>query len=313
MSIMLSLVCPVYKVAEYIPDLMHSLMAGVNNEQVEIIFVNDCCPENSIEICEQFLAEYQHEIKFKSVVLNLGVNQGLSGARNEGLKVAQGEYIGFIDSDDVIASSYWNTLAPYIEKSCSDIIEFTFKEFATSLPNEDKQIVVNELPSSSLNPFYTGFFVWIRLYKKQVVNDLLFPEDKIYEDIFYNIHAFAKADSNIRLDACLVYYRKRQTSLTTTRTASYSNLLLNMVNSVASTIQSFKDKDIVAFQLARYSLLVSLKGFTIKERAERKLFFKQCKSINASLSPLFKEYNRSLSGAFRFKMSQAICVLGKYS
>jgi glycosyltransferase involved in cell wall biosynthesis len=313
MTIKLSLICPVYKVAEFIPELMQSLLAGVNSEQVEIIFVDDCCPEHSIEVCERFLTTHRPEIKFHALIIKQRINQGQAAARNVALKIAKGDYIGFIDSDDVIAPHYWQTLAKYVDKADNDIIEFSFEEFTDLLPSVTDNKPITELPSSNLNPFYTGFFVWTRLYKKTILGDLTFPEGMIYEDIFYNIHAFAKAKSCVQLSSCLVYYRKRAGSTTSGRTSSYSNLLLNMVHSIESSIESFKRKDTLVFQVARYSLLVCLKGFTIKERRDRKYFFSQCKKINSSFSPLFYKFNRSLIGTIKFKLSQLVCLIGAFS
>ena len=320
MTIQVSLICPIYKVAQYIPELMSSLLAGVNTEQVEIIFVDDCCPEQSIIICEQFIAEHLEAIKFKFEIIKQPINQGQAAARNVALKVAKGKYIGFIDSDDAISPEYWNTLSGYVNNQQYDIIEFNFEEFTDTLPsalanenNDSNDPNVVELPSSQLNPFHYGFFVWTRLYKKAMLDDLCFPEGVIYEDIFYNVHAFAKAQSTIRLSPSLVYYRKRDGSTTSGRTSSYSNLLLNLVNSATSTINLFEAKKEVISQVVRYSTLVSLKGFTIKERQDRRLFFKQCKKINLSFNPSLSKYNCSLMTKLKFKFSRFVCLIGVFS
>ena len=320
MTIQVSLICPIYKVAQYIPELMSSLLAGVNTEQVEIIFVDDCCPEQSIIICEQFIAEHLEAIKFKFEIIKQPINQGQAAARNVALKVAKGKYIGFIDSDDAISPEYWNTLSGYVNNQQYDIIEFNFEEFTDTLPsalanenNDSNDPNVVELPSSQLNPFHYGFFVWTRLYKKAMLDDLCFPEGVIYEDIFYNVHAFAKAQSTIRLSSSLVYYRKRDGSTTSGRTSSYSNLLLNLVNSTTSTINLFEAKKEVISQVVRYSVLVSLKGFTIKERQDRRLFFRQCKKINLSFNPSLSKYNCSLMTKLKFKFSRFVCLIGVFS
>lgn len=312
MAIQVSLICPIYKVAKYIPDLMNSLFSGVNTDQVEIIFIDDCCPEQSIIICEQFIAEHLKEIKFKFVIIKQPINQGQAAARNAALKIAKGSYIGFIDSDDAISPHYWETLSTYVNRAKYDIIEFGFEEFTNTLPHVSK-VDSTELPSSNLNPFFHGFFVWTRLYKKAVVEKLCFPEGLIYEDIYYNIHAFSKAQSTMRLSSSLVYYRKRPGSTTSHRTSSYSNLLLNLVNSTTSTIEHFEAKNKIINQVVRYSLLVSLKGYTIQERQDRRLFFKQCKQINLSFNPSLNKFNRSLVTKLKFKFSQFICLIGVLS
>jgi glycosyltransferase involved in cell wall biosynthesis len=309
MSIKLSLICPVYKVAEFIPDLMSSLLAGVNSSSVEVIFVDDCCPDNSIAICEQFLNDHKGNILFKAVVLKQVTNQGQAVARNAALKVATGEYIGFIDSDDVIAPHYWQTLAKYVEQADHDIIEFSFEEFAKNIPVVTDTSLV-QVRSSQLNPFYSGFFVWTRLYKKAVVANLSFPGGMIYEDICFNIHAFSKSKTSIRLSNTLVFYRKREGSTTNGRTSSYSSLLQNMTTAIDTTISSFKQQDIVMLQAARYALLVTLKGFSITERNDRKVFFKKCSGIISSFRPLFNEFNKSTIAALKIRLSSMICSFG---
>jgi len=311
MAVHVSLICPVYKVAAYLPELMQSLLAGVNSEKVEVIFVDDCCPEQSIVVCEQFLNEHAGLIKFQYKVIKQPVNKGQAAARNTALAVAQGEYIGFIDSDDAISPYYWETLSSYVVDAQYDIIEFTFEEFKDTLP-EPSKVAATELPTSNLNPFHYGFFVWTRLYKKNIVDELRFPEGMIFEDIFYNVHAFSEAKSTLRLSSCLVFYRKREGSTTSGRTSSYSNLLLNLVNSTTSTIECFQNKSEVVSQVVRYSFLVSLKGFTIKERSDRRHFFKQCEKINLSFTPLLKQFDHSVTVKLKFKLSQLICSIGKF-
>ena len=313
MPIQLSLICPVYKVAEFIPALMQSLLLGVNTDKIEIIFVDDCCPENSIDICETFILENAEKIKFNSTIIKQSVNKGQAAARNAALLITKGKYIGFIDSDDAIASNYWDVLSPYIKLAENDIIEFNFEEFTTFVPRE---IIVGstleELESTNLNPFYSGFFVWTRLYKKDMLENITFPEGMIYEDIYYNIYAFSKAKRTVKLSAILVYYRKRAGSTTSFRTSSYSSLLLNLVNSVKNTIDSFEYKDIVVSQVAKFSLLTVLKGIKIKDRDDRQFFFKECKKINNSFQPLFIKHNKSFIGKLKLSLSNLCCAIGKF-
>ncbi|KAA8601447.1 hypothetical protein F0Z19_1174 [Vibrio cyclitrophicus] len=312
MAIKLTLICPVYKVAEFIPELMDSLVAGVNTENVEVIFVDDCCPENSINLCEDFLAKNKSTIKFSTTIIKQPTNKGQAAARNAALLVAKGEYIGFIDSDDAIAPNYWQVLSPYIEQANKDIIEFTFEEFTTRIPRQNSN-EVKELESSVLNPFFSGFFVWTRLYKKNVLAEVSFPEGMIYEDVFFNVHAFSHSTFTVKLSTSLVYYRKRAGSTTSIRTSTYSQLLVNLVNAVISTISAFSDKDVVVRQVAQFSFLTVLKGIKIKDKSDRRLFFKKCQQILITFNPLFIQYNSSFTASIKFKIAKSLCVLGKYA
>jgi hypothetical protein len=310
MSIALSLICPVYKVAEFIPDLMSSLLAGVNNSSVEIIFVDDCCPDNSIGVCEQFLNDHKGNILFKAVILKQAINQGQAVARNAALKIAKGEYIGFIDSDDAIAPHYWLTVAKYIDKADNDIIEFGFKEFTTVIPSVDDKNAI-ELSSSNLNPFYTGFFVWTRLYSNSLLATLSFPAGMIYEDLYFNIHAFAKAKTSIRLSNTLVFYRKRVGSTTATRTAQYSQLLINLITGIQQTIADSVHQQQLISLLQHQTLISILKGLKITSKIERQQYYKLCWPKLTEVNVLAINYGATFKSKSSYSLAKLICYILK--
>jgi hypothetical protein len=310
MSIALSLICPVYKVAEFIPDLMSSLLAGVNNSNVEIIFVDDCCPDNSIGVCEQFLNDHKGNILFKAVILKQAINQGQAVARNAALKIAKGEYIGFIDSDDAIAPHYWLTVAKYIEQADNDLIEFGFAEFTTVIPIVD-DTNTTELSSSNLNPFHTGFFVWTRLYSNSLLATLSFPAGMIYEDLYFNIHAFAKAKTSIRLSNTLVFYRKRVGSTTATRTAQYSQLLINLITGIQQTIADSVHQQQLISLLQHQTLISILKGLKITSKIERQQYYKLCWPKLTEVNVLAINYGATFKSKSSYSLAKLICYILK--
>ena len=93
---LLSIIVPMYKVEEFLPKCIDSIINQKFNSEIEINLVNDGSPDNSEKIARQY-AEKDNRIKVISQT-----NQGLSAARNRGLKESKGEYVWFIDSDDWI-------------------------------------------------------------------------------------------------------------------------------------------------------------------------------------------------------------------
>ena len=103
----ISVVVPVYNVEKYLKECIDSII-NQTLEDIEIICVNDGSTDSSLEILNNF-AEQDNRIK----VITQS-NQGLSAARNTGIKYANGEYISFIDSDDYIDTSLYETLVKYL-------------------------------------------------------------------------------------------------------------------------------------------------------------------------------------------------------
>ena len=98
----ISIIVPVYNVEQYVNECFDSIAAQTYKGEIECIFVDDCGQDDSVAILEKLITDYHGAIKF--YIVHHEHNKGLSGARNTGIRHAQGDYLYFIDSDDSIKS-----------------------------------------------------------------------------------------------------------------------------------------------------------------------------------------------------------------
>jgi glycosyltransferase involved in cell wall biosynthesis len=115
-DIKISIIVPVYNTAELLPRCIESLLAQTLKD-VEIILINDASTDNSLEIMRQYEKKYPRIIR----IIDSKVNQRQGGARNLGIEAAQGQYIGFVDSDDWIEKEMYEYLYREIIKAHSDM------------------------------------------------------------------------------------------------------------------------------------------------------------------------------------------------
>jgi glycosyltransferase involved in cell wall biosynthesis len=104
----ISIIIPIYNVAAYIERCLLSVMSQLY-QNIECILVDDASPDNSMEIAQKVMASYSGKITFQ--LISQATNQGVSVARNKGIKKATGEYIYFLDADDELPSDALKTLA----------------------------------------------------------------------------------------------------------------------------------------------------------------------------------------------------------
>lgn len=120
-SKLLSIIIPVYNVEKYIEKcLLSCVEQDISHADYEIIVINDGTPDNSLSIVKHIAKKYSN-----IVVINQ-VNQGLSSARNKGMKYAEGEYIWFVDSDDYIEENCLGRIASYL-KDDLDILQLQYR------------------------------------------------------------------------------------------------------------------------------------------------------------------------------------------
>ena len=142
MEDLISIIIPVYKVEKYIYKCIDSVL-NQTYKNLEIILVDDGSPDKCPEICEEY-AKKDNRIKIIHKK-----NGGLSDARNAGLKVATGKYIGFVDSDDYIEKDMYQVLYNNIIKTNSDISIVNLKEV------KENEIIENNVKDEQNTIEYT--------------------------------------------------------------------------------------------------------------------------------------------------------------
>ncbi|MGT2571349.1 glycosyltransferase [Acinetobacter ursingii] len=221
--IFLSLIIPIYKVEEYIIDCLKSVCCQMI-DGIEVILVNDGTPDKSMEMAKEYIYNnYNH--CFGQFIFIDQENQGLSGARNTGIKSATGEYLAFLDSDDTLFDGYFNEILVVIEKYNPEIIQYKSKRFSS-----EDQIYFDFLKDVDLKGYYeinkeviskvynhSAWFVWLRVYHSKFFKRITFPQGRNYEDACVVPYIFFEAKSVFFLDLFLINYRVNPNSITATK------------------------------------------------------------------------------------------------
>lgn len=195
---LVSVLVPIYNVEKYIERCARSIFEQAY-EDLEIIFVNDCTPDNSVGVLRKVLAEYPNRIA-QTQIINHEKNLGLAGARLTGLKTSTGKYIQNIDSDDYIDKNMISDMVALAEQENADI---TICDFMYVYTNKKEHIYVNP----PLDPLSCLECVLVGIVHSSVCNKL------IRRDLFINnrIHQFVGLDLREDFSVLykLVYYCKR--------------------------------------------------------------------------------------------------------
>lgn len=209
---MISVIVPIYKVEKYLKRCVNSLL-NQSYSDFELILVDDGSPDNCGNICEEYAA------KDKRVRVIHKENGGLSDARNAGLRIARGEYIAFVDSDDWVATNYLETLLKVIELTDSDICECevlkTTGEIEKYKKKDEKYTSYSSEKALELLicDKILHQYVWNKLYKRSCLKDIPFAVGKINEDEFWTYQVFGNARQITKISNVLYYYFQRGSSI----------------------------------------------------------------------------------------------------
>ncbi|WP_209122916.1 glycosyltransferase family 2 protein [Alkalihalobacillus sp. BA299] len=177
----ISIIVPVYKVEKYLHKCIDSIL-NQSYPNLEIILVNDGSPDNCGSICDEY-AEQDQRVK----VIHKE-NGGLSSARNSGLDLATGEYIGFVDSDDYIEKDMYEELYKAAYEHSADVVECSLNIIEgtsnrTIEGHGNMEIGDNVFALQRLLELPYRNVTYNKLYKKTLFNDIRYP-NKTYEDGF---------------------------------------------------------------------------------------------------------------------------------
>lgn len=235
-----SIIVPVYKTKNTLKKCMESLK-NQTLKDIEIILVDDGSPDGSGDLCDSFLKDDRVKVIHKE-------NGGLSSARNAGLKIASGEYIGFVDSDDYVSDKMFQRLYERIIEDNSDICicaHFTEdingnikKHNFKNIPNQlNREEILNYLILPLIGVHKKtecekiDGFVCRNLYKKDIIKNYKFKSERHFfaEDVIANLEIYSKCAAVSIVNECLYYYRYNINSLTNKYRKDLHILLNNLL------------------------------------------------------------------------------------
>lgn len=206
---LISIIVPIYNAEKVIKRCIESI-SRQSYEMLEIILVDDGSTDQSLEICEDMS---EKDSRIKIIHQN---NGGVSRARNTGLKKATGRYIMMVDSDDYLYERAVELMLREIKKNKADLAICGFERgmdevfpFSVDLSLESSVIDNRE----ALNRIYKNDYCalqyvapWAKLYARRLFDNIIYPEGKIFEDIYITHHILYKCGRIAVLPQRMVYY-----------------------------------------------------------------------------------------------------------
>lgn len=215
METAISVIVPIYRVEKYLPACIDSILNQTFTD-FELILVDDGSPDRCPEICDE-TAKQDARVR----VIHQA-NAGLSAARNAGIEIAHGEWLGFVDSDDYIAPQFYEKLYQTAQRTDADCVMCSVQNVDESGKSIDSalmrvadevktgQEVLQKIGRDDVTPYLTA---WNKLYRRKLFNTLRYPSGRQNEDVF----VFAELFCQVQRAACvaepLYFYRKRIDSI----------------------------------------------------------------------------------------------------
>lgn len=217
MENLISVIVPVYNVENYVSKCIDSILRQTY-KNLEIILVDDGSTDRSGAICDEYA------LKDNRIRVIHKENEGLSGARNTGLALARGRYIGFADSDDWLAEDMYGSLFRALTETNADIavcghyLAYATGETVAESGNGGRKIYNRrEAVHAIVRDEEIHSFAWDKLYKKELFDGIKYPAGRYVQDIFTTYRLFMRVGTVVRCDEPKYYYYQRGNSIQRTR------------------------------------------------------------------------------------------------
>ena len=241
---MISVIVPVYKVEPYLRKSVESILNQTYSD-LEILLIDDGSPDRCGEICDEY------EKKDSRVRVFHTENRGVAAARNLGLREAKGDLIGFVDPDDWIEPEMYEILLNTLNNAGADISVCGVWNEYPSFTNEKKRfedtVYTGKKAIIALLDENINGQVWNKLYRRELLRNLLFPGGKTYEDIEFMDQVMIKMGKVATTSSMGYHYRHRNEGITQEYSAKilldYAEAFLNRSSSYQAFNQElFKQK-----------------------------------------------------------------------
>jgi len=239
--IKISIIVPVYNVQDYIERCLDSIICQECNDfALECIIVNDCSPDDSIGIVKRKLDGYNGKIDFK--IVNHQMNEGLSAARNTGIRSSSGDFVFFMDSDDRLELNALKTLVDSLnsEDKCSrvDVVmgnSFLCKNGKKAMLFETEEPVLYENSDETALKNLLNRFIFHTAWNKLIRLDFLLKYDIFFEkgiideDLLWSYFIFLYANSVLVVPRVTYVYEDNPSSIMNTASSRVARVIKSRI------------------------------------------------------------------------------------
>lgn len=300
MDELISIIVPVYKVEKYLVRCIESIR-NQTYSNLEIILIDDGSPDACPSICDEYA------LKDERIIVIHKENGGLSDARNTGIEMAKGEYIGFVDSDDYIHPDMYENLLKIAIANTADIAVCDVEKVYSG------NYILNDEGEDNVR-FYTGIqavanifdaelylrsvVAWGKLYKKSLFDSIRYPKGKLHEDEFVTYRLYYKSSKVAYTDKRYYYYLQREDSIMGERKRKISDDVLEAYEELGDYFEKREEKFVV--QLVKYRYLCMLKrGIEELEKSSDKDEKRKGKELHKKYCYEYKKYINDIQKAKR--------------
>ena len=249
MEKMISVIVPIYNSGKYLNKCVDSLL-NQSYKSFELLLIDDGSKDNSLSICNKYAAQDSR------VKVYHKENEGIAKTRNYGLRIAAGEYITFVDSDDYVDHDFLRLLFEAIEENHCELSICSFARFMDSriMHNTYEKSRVIDKTNLELLIFTDsniGKANWNKLYNAQLLENIQFPDLCLGEDYVFNFEYFKNVKKVAIIDKELYYYRITPDSLSNL-TDYNRKKMMDQIISRSSVIESIQNKKALAMAKKEY-------------------------------------------------------------
>ena len=233
MAVTLSIIIPLYNAESYIVETLDSVINEIP-DNVEVIIVNDGSTDSSVAFIK---SKFSPQLNSGKLLLIEQPNSGVSVARNTGIDNSKGDYITFVDADDLLFEEYYDAVFSIINSDAADIIDIGYRKFSeqADLKNNRDMFTYNNFGSLKTNEVISNvfahavFYSWARIIKKTVLGDLRFPIGVNFcEDMIFLYQLYQKSETIYHIDKALYAYRDNPAGATRNIKPDYIEAMLSL-------------------------------------------------------------------------------------
>lgn len=211
MNCKISIIVPVYNVSKYLPECLDSIL-GQTYRDLEIILIDDGSADGSGTLCDKY-AE-----KDSRIIVIHQKNAGSANARNAGLRIASGEYLAFVDSDDYLEPDAYEFMMEKMKHHHADVVRCGYQDVfidhtTDRISHLPEEICTGEEFLEKFTVDWTCSLLWDKLFRRNLFEGIFFEEGHKIDDEFFTYRGIMNARAVLSVPRMIYHYRKRKSGI----------------------------------------------------------------------------------------------------